>query len=177
MLTFSIIVAIASLALFIWAVIKDIRITSYYPLYNKGEKNEIHRGSDGYYAHRKGMVITVLVTIAASIPAYWFGWWWITGLFAPVGIAIWVIVDKNARTQKQQKEEQFKILRILRRDPEWRDVSPAKPFKNKWVWGTFYDFAVDAATGAEAREWIFRRLAILAQKPESHWWSLDRNEV
>lgn len=174
---FSVIAAIAATVFLIVAIVRDIRVTLFYPLYNKGEDNKIHRGADGYYSRRKGMVITILTTVLAATPAYWFGFWWIAGLFGPVALAIWIIVSKNARTQEQKKQEQFELLRILKRDPEYRDYRPAVPFKNKWVWGTFYDFAVDAATGAEAREWIFRRLAVLAQEPESAWWKLDRAKI
>lgn len=187
------IVLIAGFAWLLFAEYRDAKVSMYYPLYTTGEANKFARGKDGYYSLSKSIRNTAIVAGVASglsflpVDGIRYG----IGLtLAGMGTWIYIVVAKNARTQKENRARQFDILENLHDST----ITPTniKPFKDEWVFSpgssmgggtTFYDIRVpklghvdNTTERIRAATVLTERFLKLKARPEL-WWSLERGKV
>lgn len=181
------IVSAAMLAVLLYWKWVDHVVSLTYPMHTTGEKNDLAEGDDGYYSATRGWII-VAVVVGLGILA-----WVLIHPLAPavpfgiLNIALLAHIPKNRKTMLRRQEEQFAILREIRRDPEGYTADLRLRQENKTgrmiftVDPHFMDVREYVQGDPNDRDEIQRvkdlltaKMRKLARMNERDWWDPDR---
>lgn len=185
MSTFAVICAAVTVAACGGQLLMDRWVSRQYPLYTSHEKNGLLRAKDGYYSFTRHLILTAIVLGGGFVTAVWFGPWAITAFGGTFAFIMWVQVWTNYDRLKNEKAEQFAILRQIRQDPDNAiehlgslDTDATKGIR---MFKPFFDIRVLVIEGVNDPKEISMDVAVLvkkikalAAKPESEWWKLNR---